>query len=415
MSSQVDDMIDQLLEENGHDKEDVLGKDGLLAELTKRVVERALNAELDEHLGYERGDAQGNNSGNSRNGSTPKTVHTENGSVGIDTPRDRKGSFEPRLVAKGQTHLEGLSERVIAMYAGGMTTRDIADQLGELYGVEVSRDWVSRVTDEVADEVKLWRARPLDRVYPVVYLDAIVCKVRDEGVVRNKAAHLAVGIDVDGRKQVLGIWIETNEGAKFWTRVLNELRTRGVEDVLVVCCDGLKGLPEAIESVWPAAWVQTCIVHLVRASLNLCSYKDRKLVARALKDIYRAADEDAAAAALEAFDAAWGARYPGITRMWRNAWQQVIPFLAFPPEIRKVIYTTNAIESINYQLRKVTKNRGHFPNDDALMKLLYLAIRNMEKKGRRGMGVSGTYSWKQALNQFHIFFPGRLDRVTAGK
>lgn len=208
--------------------------------------------------------------------------------------------------------------------------------------MEVSRDWVSRVTDEVAEEVKVWRARPLDRVYPVMYLDAIVCKVRDEGVVRNKAAHLAVGIDVDGRKQVLGIWIETNEGAKFWTRVLNELRTRGVEDLLVVCCDGLKGLPEAIESVWPDAWVQTCIVHLVRASLNLCSYKDRKLVARALKDIYRAADEDAAAEALAAFDAAWGTRYPGITRIWRNAWEQVIPFLVFPPEIRKVIYTTNA-------------------------------------------------------------------------
>jgi putative transposase len=415
MNSDVDTMIDQLIKENGHDKEEVLGKDGLISELTKRVVERALDAELGEHLGYDKHDAAGQGSGNSRNGSTPKTVHTEHGSVDIDTPRDRAGSFEPELVAKGQTRLEGLSERVIAMYAGGMTTRDIADQLGELYGVEVSRDWVSRVTDEVADEVKVWRARPLDRVYPVMYLDAIVCKVRDEGAVRNKAAHLAVGIDVDGRKQVLGLWLEANEGAKFWTRVCNELRTRGVEDVLVVCCDGLKGLPEAIESVWPQAWVQTCIVHLVRASLNLCSYKDRKHVATALKAVYRAADEDAATDALAAFDDAWGKRYPGITRMWTDAWEQVVPFLAFPPEIRRVIYTTNAIESINYQLRKVTKNRGHFPNDEALMKLLYLAIRNMEKKGRRGMGVSGTYNWKQALNQFHIFFPDRLDKATAAK
>ena len=410
-----DELVDQLLDEYGYDKESVLGDEGLLSDLSKRVLERALNAELTEHLGYDKNDPVGDGSGNSRNGTTPKTVHTEEGSIALDVPRDRAGEFEPAIVPKGVTRLQGLAERVIAMYADGMTVRDIADQLAELYGVDVSRDWISRVTDEVWDEVRAWRTRPLDAVYPVVYLDAIVCKVRDEGAVRNKHAHLAVGIDVDGRKQVLGIWIQANEGAKFWLNVCNELKNRGVGDVLVVVCDGLKGLPEAIESVWPEAWVQTCIVHLVRASLNLVSYKDRKRVAAALKAIYAAENEQAAEEALAALEAEWGHRYPGIGRMWRDNWQRVIPFLAFPPEIRKVIYTTNTIESINYQLRKVTRNRGHFPNDDALIKLLYLAIRKMEKKGRRGMGVSGTYNWKAALNQFHIQFPGRLDPVRIAK
>ena len=415
MSNRVDELIDELIEENGYDKEDVLGDEGLLSQLTKRVMERALNAELTAHLGYEHSDPSGDNSGNSRNGTTPKTVHTEYGSVDLAIPRDRNGTFEPQLVGSGQTRLEGLADRVLGMYAAGMTVGDIRDELAERYGVDVSPDTISRITDEVADELKVWRARPLDRVYPVVYLDAIMCKVRDEGAVRNKAAHLAVGIDTDGDTHVLGMWLETTEGAKFWTKVMNDLRTRGVEDVLVVVCDGLKGLPEAVESVWPQAWVQTCIVHLMRNSLHLVSYKDRKHVAAALKAIYRAVDEQAAAAALEDFEAAWAARYPGIPRMWRDAWEQVIPFLAFPPEIRTVIYTTNAIESVNYQLRKVTKNRGHFPNDDALLKLLYLAIRNMEKKGRRGMGVAGTYNWKAALNQFHIFFPGRLEQATTSK
>jgi putative transposase len=261
-----------------------------------------------------------------------------------------------------------------------MRGRYIRDSLAEIYGVDVSRDVITKVTDAVWDEVREWQSRPLDRVYPVVYLDALVCKVRDEGVVRNKAAHIALGVTMEGRREVLGIWIETTEGAKFWLRVMNQLRARGVEDVLVVVCDGLKGLPEAVEAVWPQTWVQTCIVHLVRASLNLVSYKDRRVVAAALKAIYRADGEAGAAAALDEFDEAWGSRYPAITRMWRDAWERVVPFLAFPPEIRKVIYTTNALESLNYQLRKVTRNRGHFPNDDALIKLLYLAVRNMEKK-----------------------------------
>jgi putative transposase len=414
MAEVRNELVDELLADAGEDAE-VLGPDGLISELTKKVLERALAAELTDYLGYDKNDVAGSNSGNSRNGTTPKTLHTENGSVQLDVPRDRAGTFEPKIVAKGQTRLEGLNERIIALYGGGMTVRDIRDHLAELYGVDVSRDLVSKVTDEVHAEVKEWQSRPLDRVYPVIYLDALVCKVRDEGVVRNKAAHLALGVDADGRKEVLGVWVETNEGAKFWLRVCNELRSRGVEDVLVVVCDGLKGLPQAIEAVWSQAWVQTCIVHLTRASLNLVSYKHRRAVAAALKSIYRADGEQAAAAALDVVEADWGKRYPGIVKMWRDAWEHVIPFLAFPPEIRKVIYTTNAIESVNYQLRKVTRNRGHFPNDDALIKLLYLAIRNMQKHGRGGMGGNRAYNWKQALNQFHIYFPDRLDIHAGGR
>jgi putative transposase len=383
---------------------DILAPDGLIPQLVKKVLERALATELTEHLGYEKHDAAGRCSGNSRNGTTPKTLLTDVGPVDLDVPRDRAGTFEPQVVAKNQTRLEGFNERIISLYARGLTVRDVKAHLEEIYGAEVSPDLISKVTDAVMAELKEWQSRPLDRVYPVMFLDALVAKVRHEGVVINKAAHLAVGVDTDGKKQVLGIWIETNEGAKFWLRVMNELRNRGVEDVLIVCCDGLKGLPEAIETVWPKAWVQTCIVHLMRNSLAFVGYQDRKRVAAALKDIYRAESEEAAAEALGVFDAAWGARYPGITKMWRDNWERIVPFLVFPPEIRKVIYTTNSIESINYQLRKVIKNRGHFPTDDALIKLLYLAIRNIEKKGG-----TGTYSWKLALNQFTIFFPNRLD------
>lgn len=356
----VDELIHRLLAD-GYDPESVLGPGGLLAELTKRVVERALDAELTQHLGYDRHEAAGRGSGNSRNGRTPKTVHTDVGSVRLEVPRDRAATFEPKIVAKGQTRLGGLSDKIVAMYARGMTVRDIRDQLAELYGVDVSPDLISRVTDEVAGELREWQSRPLDPVYPVVYLDALVVKVRDEGIVRNKAAHLAVGVDVEGRKHVLGIWLETNEGAKFWLRVMNELRSRGLEDVLVVVCDGLKGLPEAIEAVWPQAWVQTCIVHLVRNSLKLVSYKDRKSVAAALKDIYRAEGEQGALAALEAVEERWGARYPGIGQLWRNAWEHVIPFLAFPPEIRKVIDTTNSVESTTTSCGRSRRTVGTSP------------------------------------------------------
>lgn len=406
------DLVDQLMDAVGPDIE-LNGPDGLLASLQKAVLERALDAELTEHLGYERGDAAGNGSGNSRNGTTPKTLHTETGSIDLEVPRDRAATFHPLIVPKGTTRLDGFNDRIISLYAAGMTVRDIQGHLADMYQVEVSPDMISRVTDAVHAQVKEWQARPLDRVYPVIWVDAIVCKVREEGVVRNKSAYLVLAVDVEGRKQVLGIWVQATEGAKFWLHVLNELRNRGVEDVLVLVCDGLTGLPDVAETVWPAVWVQTCIVHLVRNSLALCSYKDRRRVAADLKAIYRADSEAAAAAALDEVEAAWAFKYPGIIRMWRDKWERVIPFLAFPVEIRKVVYTTNALESVNYQLRKVTRNRGHFPNDDALIKLLYLAIRKMERHGRRGMGGNSAYSWTQALNQFHIYFPGRLDVAQA--
>lgn len=399
------ELVDRLIADAGD--EELLGPDGLLSDLTKSVLERALAAELTDHLGYEPHDPAGRGSGNSRNGTSAKTVLTDLGSIDLAVPRDRVGSFEPKLVAKGQTRLAGFNERIISLYARGMTVRELQAHLREIYGVEVSPDLISTVTDAVLEELAEWQHRPLDRVYPVVFLDAIVCKVRDQGVVSNKAAYLAVGVDVDGIKDVLGIWIDTSEGAKFWLRVMSELRSRGVEDVIFVCCDGLKGLPDAIETVWPQAIVQTCVVHLIRASLRYCGYKERRAVTADLKTIYRAVNDTEAAKALDAFEARWGKRYGGIVKLWRDSWEQVIPFMAFPPEIRYVLYTTNAIESINYQLRKITKNRGHFPNDQALLKLLYLGVRNITGKrpGNRGAVAA---NWIAALNAFEIYFPERL-------
>ncbi len=401
------DVVDRLMADAG-DEVELLGPDGLLSEITKAVMERALKAELTYELGYEAGDPAGRGSGNSRNGAYPKTVLTELGSVELDIPRDRNGAFEPKLIPKGTHRLAGFNERVISMYARGMTVRDIQAHVREMYQVEISPDLVSTITDAVLDELREWQQRPLDAVYPVVYLDAIVCKVRHEGAVRNKAAHIAIGVDVEGRKHVLGIWLETAEGAKFWLRVITELRNRGLEDVIFVCCDGLKGLPEAIEAVWPQASVQTCVVHLIRSSLRFCSYKDRKAVVHDLKPIYKAVNIDEAELMMEAFEQTWGRKYPGIVRVWRDAWERFIPFLDYPPEIRTVVYTTNAIESLNYQLRKVTKTRGHFPTDEALLKLLYLAIRNLGRADRFGDTSSATWHWRAALNQFEIFFPGRL-------
>jgi putative transposase len=391
---------------------ELLGENGLLRAMTKAVLERGLAEELTEHLGYEPHERTG--SSNARNGTTPKRLATEAGSVDLDVPRDRAGSFEPRLVRKGQRRLDGIDKIVIGLYARGMTVRDIRAHLLEIYDIEVSPDLISTITDSVLEEVRDWQARPLDRVYPVIFLDAIVCKVRTEGVVRNKAAHLAVGIDVDGRKEVLGIWVETVEGAKFWLRVMNDLKSRGVEDVLIVVCDGLTGLPAAIQAVWPDVIVQTCIVHLTRASMRWVNYKDRKKVAAQLRLIYAAPTEQAARDALDAWtDSEIGQQYPAIKRQWEAVWEQVIPFFAFPPEVRKVIYTTNMIESINYQLRKISKTRGHFPNDDALIKLLYLGCRDLGvDHTRRTAGRSlGTGSWRAALNQFDVMFPGRLDRA----
>jgi len=407
------------------------GEGGLLPALIKAVLERGLAAELADHLGYERGDPAGRGAPNSRNGATPKTLSTEAGEVDLATPRDRNASFEPRLVPKGARRLAGgLDEQIISLYAGGMTVRDIGYHFERTLGVELSHETISKITDAVAEEVKEWQTRALDEVYPIVYIDALVVKVRDSGHVTNKAAHIVVGVDTDGIKHVLGIWVQSAEGAKFWLSVLTELRNRGVKDVLIACCDGLPGLPEAIEAVWPNAVTQTCVVHLIRACMRYVSYGDRKATAALLKPIYTAANADAALDALAAFaDSTLGKKYPGAVAVWERAWERFIPFLAFPPEVRKIIYTTNAIESLNYQLRKIIKNRGHFPNDDAVVKLLWLAIRDIEDKRARARakergGPKGrrkapgrlvesavVQGWKQALNALAIAYPGRLPDV----
>ncbi len=392
------------------------GPGGLLNQLTRTVLERALGAELDDHLGYVKGDPAGNGSGNSRNGSYDKTVTTAAGPVRFGVPRDRNGSFEPRIVAKGQRRLGQVDDMILSLYARGMTTRDIQAHLAEVYGAQVSPALISNVTGVVAEEITAWQTRPLDAVYPIVYIDALVVKVRDGGTVDNKAAHLAIGVDMDGYKHVLGIWLAAAEGARFWMGVLTELRNRGIKDVLFVCCDGLGGLPEAIEAAWPKAIVQTCVIHLIRSSMRYVSHDDRKKVATALRPIYTAINEAAARAALEQLRGGHGKRYPGLLAAWDRAWEQFIPFLEFDTAIRKVIYTTNAIESTNYQLRKIIKNRGHFPDDDAAIKLLYLGIRNITGRHIDGEGLTlqrgergtGTLGWKQALNALAVRFGDRL-------
>jgi putative transposase len=345
---------------------------------------------------------------NSRNGFTSKTVITSAGQAELAVPRDRNGSFDPQLVPKRKRRLGSTSDMILSLYARGMTTRDIKAHLAEVYGVEVSHETVAKVTDVVVEEVRGWQSRPVDEVYPIVFVDGIRIKVRDSGVVTNKVAHLVVGVDVDGYKHVLGIWLQAGgEGAKFWLNVFTELRNWGLKDALIVCCDGLPGLPDAVEAIWPEALIQTCVVHLLRASLRYVAYDHRKRLAGALKPIYAAPSVAAAEAAFAEFKLSYGEKSPGVIAVWERAWEEFVPFLAFPPQIRKVIYTTNQIESINYQLRKVTKNRGHFPNDDAAIKLLYLALRNINPERGGDLGTS-TYGWKQALNAFAIHFPGRL-------
>ena len=397
------EILDQLLKDY-EGPSDLLGKGGLLDQLKKAVMERALGAELTEHLGYEAGDPAGNGSGNSRNGFGKKRVITDTSQVEIEVPRDRAGTFEPVLIRKRQTRLPGFDEKVISMYARGMTVREIQGHLEELYGIGVSPDLISRVTSAVLDEVKAWQSRPLDRLYMVVFFDALRVKTRDEGVVRNKAVHIALGVRTDGTKEVLGLWIEQNEGAKFWLLVMNELKNRGVEDILIAVVDGLKGFPETINAAFPETRVQTCIVHLLRHSLKFVSFKDRKHVARALKAVYQAPTADAAEEGLATFESEWDGQYPAISRSWRRNWEQVIPFFDFPPDIRRVIYTTNAIESLHSSVRKVIKNRGHFPNDEAATKLIYLALRNIEKKW-----IMPARTWKEALNQFAVLFEDRLN------
>jgi putative transposase len=422
-------LLDRLMERVGDDGLRLTGEGGFLPEMIKAVLERGLQAELTDHLGYEKGDPAGRGSPNSRNGSTPKTLGTEVGEVPLAVPRDRQSTFEPRLVPKGQRRAGGLDDMIISLYAGGMTVRDIQHHLARTLGTELSHETISNITDAVLEEVKAWQARPLEEIYPIIYLDALVVKVRDGHQVRNKAAHIAVGVDLDGIKHVLGIWVQTTEGAKFWAGVCAELRNRGVRDVLIVCCDGLSGFTEAIEATWPQTTVQTCTVHLIRAAMRFISYTDRKKVAAALRPVYTAPTVEAAEAELLAFaESTLGRKYPAAVMTWQAAWERFIPFLAFPPELRKIVYTTNAIESLNYQLRKIIKNRGHFPTDAAVIKLLWLAIRDIEDKRARdrakerglpanqrkapGRLVEGatTQGWKAALGALALAYPDRLER-----
>jgi putative transposase len=402
------ELADQLLARAEAGGVELLGPDGLLSQVTKAVLERALGEEMTAHLGYEKHDPAGRGSGNSRNGTTAKTLLTDVGAVDLAVPRDRAGSFDPKIVRKGQTRLDGFNARIIALYARGMTVRDIRAHLREMYDVDVSPDLISRVTDAVLEELAEWQSRPLDRVFPVVFIDALMVKIRD-GVVTNRAVYLAIGIDCDGAKQVLGLWVgpTTGESAKFWMSVLSEIRSRGVADVCIVCCDGLTGLPDAISVVWPLAVVQLCVVHLIRASLRYASRKYWAPLSKDLRPVYTAPDEAAAAAALEEFAAAWGDRYPAIVKVWRSHWQEFVPFLAFPPEVRRVIYTTNLIESMNSRLRKVTRNRGQFPSEQAALKVLYLAVRNLEDYRSPNTGIRSA-GWKQALQAFTIYFEGRI-------
>ena len=420
-------VLDELYEQIDAGNITFEGKDGLISQLIKAGLERGLNAELDEHLGYEKGDPDASMFPNSRNGTSAKTVATNVGDVELAIPRDRDGTFTPMLVPKGSRRLSQLDEMIISLYAGGMTIRDIQYHLLATLGTDLSRETISKITDEIAEEVITWQSRPLETFYPVMYLDAIRIKVRDGAHVANKAAHLAIGVDMDGVKHVLGIWIQATEGARFWAGVCAQIANRGVKDVLVVCTDGLTGFPDAIAATWPQATIQTGVVHLIRASMRFVNYKDRKALSKALKPIYQAADETAARAALDEFAASpLGKDNPHTVRVFKDAWERFIPFLEFPPALRKVIYTTNAIESLNYQLRKVIKNRGHFPTDESAVKLLWLAICNIEDKRARqrlkergttnqrkthGRLIEGqiTTNWNQALQQLALAYPERIN------
>lgn len=396
------DLIDGLLA-NYKKPEDLIGENGLLKQLTKALVERALEAEMAEHLGHDKHAPVKNATGNPRNGKSRKTLKGDFGELPIEIPRDRAGSFEPQLIPKHQTRWTGFDDKIISLYARGMTVREIQQHLSEMYGTEISPTLISNVTDAVIDEVKLWQSRPLDSIYPIVYLDCIHAKVRDAGSVRAKAVYLAIGVNMDGHKEVLGLWVAQTEGAKFWLSVVTELKNRGVQDIFIACVDGLKGFPEAIETVYPQATVQLCIVHMVRNSLNYVGWNKRKEVAADLKLIYSSATLAEAEMALLDVEHQWGESYPLIAKSWRNNWQRIIPFFDYPPEIRRVIYTTNAIESVNMSLRKVTKNRGSFPNDESLIKLFYLALQNASKKWSMPLR-----DWKPALNRFTIQFEDRM-------
>ena len=397
-----DELLDELLGDK-KTAEDLFGQEGLLKNLSKRLMERLLEGEMSHHLGYEKYAAEGRKSGNSRNGKTQKTVKTGSGEIAIEVPRDREGEFVPQIIAKRQSRLSGLDSVVLSLYGKGMTVRDIQAHLEELYGTEISRDLISTITDAVLEDVKLWRNRPLEEVYPIVFIDGFVAKCRLEGKVENRTVYVIFGINVSGEKEVLGLYLGAAEGAKFWLHVLTELKNRGVKDIFILCADGLKGLPEAVEATFPQAIFQTCVVHMVRHALNYVPYQDKKAVAQDLKKIYSAQTVALASEALDDFELTWGEKYPAIVKSWRSNWARIIPFFDYPAEVRRVIYTTNIIESLNRTLRKSVKTRGHFPTEDALMKVLYLAIKGVSKKWTMPIR-----DWKQALNQFAIIFGDRL-------
>jgi putative transposase len=397
-----DEILEEILKEY-KTPEDLIGKDGILKELTKRLIEKAMESELTHHLGYDKYSAATKKNGNSRNGKSSKTIKGDFGEMPIEIPRDRNGDFSPQIIPKHQTRFDGFDDKIISMYARGMSTRAIQDHLQEIYGVEVSPDLVSTVTDSVINDVKDWQNRPLDEVYPVLYLDATILKVRHEGRVINKSAYLAISINMEGMKDVLGIWLEQSEGAKFWLKVMTELKNRGVRDIFIACVDGLKGFPEAIEAVFPKSEVQLCVVHMIRGSLRFVSWKDRKAVVADLKGVYQATTEESARANLAVFAGKWDSKYPTISKSWQANWQRISPFFAYPEEIRKIIYTTNAIESLNSALKKTIKNRASFPSDEAAIKLLYLSLKNIQKKWTMPIR-----NWGMTINQFAILYGDRM-------
>ena len=398
------ELIDKLLE--GYQKpEDLIGENGLLKQLTKALVERALNAELTHHLGYEKNQPEGRGSGNSGNGRSRKKLKGDFGEVEIEVPRDREGEFEPKIVGKHQRRFTGFDDKILSMYARGMSTREIQGHLLEIYKVEVSASLISEVTDEIIDEVRQWQSRPLEPLYPIVYFDALFVKMRHEGRIENRAVYVVIGIRMDGTREVLGLWTASSEGAKFWLMVLTELRNRGLLDILIACVDGLKGFPEAIETVYPQAEVQLCIVHLVRNSLNYVGWRERKAVAADLKEIYGAPSAEAASGELKRFEEKWGKPYTTITTLWQRNWERIIPFFAFPAEVRKIIYTTNTVEALNRSFRKIIKSRGAFPSEESAIKLLYLAMRNAVAKWK------AVQDWKVALNQFTLLWEDRIRAV----
>lgn len=396
-------LLDELLKDYKN-PEDLLGKNGIIQELKKRLIERAMEGEMNSHLGYEKHSINGRNRGNSRNGHSRKKVISDNDKIEITVPRDRAGDFEPQIIPKHHRRFDGFDEKIISMYSYGMTNRDIKYHLKDMYNVDVSPSLISEVTDAVIDDVRAWQNRPLERVYPILFLDCVVVKCREDNQIRNKSVFLALAVTMEGKKELLGMWIAANEGAKFWLHVITELKNRGVEDIFIACVDGLKGFPEAINSVFPQTRIQLCIVHMVRNSLKYVPHKNKKTVSTDLKKIYNSATVDEAEAMLEEFAHKWDGQYPTISRQWRNNWDNVIPFFDFPQDIRKAIYTTNAIESINRSLRKALKNRGALPNDEAVFKLLYLALRNISRRWTLPIR-----NWEAALNQFAIHFEGRFE------